>query len=193
MIPGNRLSSIAQAAVFIGNRNKPKQTALEDSESFNQQVSELVYQLEAWEGVCDGSVITLSAVGEDDIIAATDTDITEFSFTFDQNKHPVISYVAGGIAKLKWYDPTVPGTVTTAYDNTYVTPRVSLDDKHRLAADTSDVIFAYIRANRLRVRIQRERYETEHDYGVVPTGTKLRRIGMNFGNRFTFEAYTEDI
>lgn len=191
MIPGNKLSTDAHPALFLGQRATPTDSALLEYDTAAVPVSTLVYELEDWTGTCtDGENIVLSSPDESDIIAVTDTDITELSFAFDQNHRPIVAYVAGGSAKLRWYDLTVPGWVTTDYGATYLSPRVSLDDKHRLALGTSDVIFAYIRANKLRWRIQRDRYLTE--YPTVPgadldPGLRLRRIGMNVDNRFQFE------
>jgi len=191
MIPEERLSSTAVIAPFMGARNAPDIGPLLDRENGGVALQDPSQGLLAkeWLGTCDGSQITLSAEGVSPTVVITDTDITEFSFTFDQNMNVAVSYVAGGSTKLNWFDLTVNQQVTTVFGAGYLTPRVSLDDKHPLASDTSDVIFAYVLNDNLYYRQQRDRYQTERLLKAGLNGFLLRKIGMNTKNRFQFQIY----
>lgn len=189
MIPNNSLSSVKQVAPFLGARVAPDFVLLNDRETANIPVSAFVYEPQDWTASCDGSNIVLHSVGQTDIAAVTDTGITEISFTFDQNKNYIVAYVANGVAKLNWYDATIPARTTTTLGSTYFSPRVSLDNKSRMASATNDVILAYIRNGQLRYRQQRDKYATEYVLATLTQNTRLRRIGMNSVNRLQFEYY----
>lgn len=104
-------------------------------------------------------------VEADDVPAVSlfsDTQITEASLAFDQNMQPTVSYVSQGETKLYWYDSEIEGFTTTVFGNSYISPRVTLDDHRYLAFAWSDVIFSYIRDGNLYVRAQRDRYGEEY-------------------------------
>lgn len=114
-----------------------------------------------------------------------DKNITEVSHTFDQNGNVVIAYVAGGDAKLYWYDPTAADYVTDNFGADMNNPRVTLDDKRDFASSYSDIIFAYKRADQLCYRVQRERYATEHV--LLPSvGGELYTVQMGSNLRLQF-------
>lgn len=189
MIPGGRLSTTQFPAAFLGARASGDISFLLDREDGGVALQDPSQGLlvKQWLGVCDGSTITISAPGVSPTVVITDTDITEFAFTFDQNMNVAVSYRAAGITKLNWFDIIANDQVTTVYGADYLSPRVSLDDKHPLASDTSDVIFAYIRGTNLYYRQQRDRYDTEYLLGPVESGYTPHKIGMNVENRFQFE------
>jgi hypothetical protein len=188
MIPQERISTVPLPAAFLGARDAPDIGPLLDREDGGVALQDPSQGLlvRRWLGVCDGTDITLSTAGVEPIVVISDTDITEFSFSFDQNMNVVVGYRAAGIAKLNWFDVVANAQVTTVYGADYLSPRVALDDKHPLASDTSDVIFAYIRGDALYYRQQRDRYQQERLLaGSVPGA--LNKIGMNAENRFQFE------
>lgn len=189
MIPDNRLSTTKHVSSFIGAREVPDFVLLNDRETANVPVTAWQYQTEDWIATCDGGTVILSNPNYSDIEAVQDSNITEISFTFDQNKNYVVAYVANNIAKLNWFDITQNDRITSILGSTTFSPRVSLDDKHRLASDTSDVILAYIKSGQLRYRQQRDRYLTEYTLATLTPNTRLRRIGMNKQNRLQFEYY----
>lgn len=192
MIPQGRLSSVTLFAPFMGARGDSGIGPILDREdggiALNDPSEGLLYQ--PWLGVCDGVSITLSAPNTAPVTWITGAEISEFSFSFDQNMRPAVAYVEAGIAKLNWFDVAVNQQVTTVYDDTYRNPRMSLDDKHRLASDTSDVIFAYLRGGSLYYRQQRDRYLTEYLLASGVQG-RLNRIGLNRQNRMQFELVIE--
>ena len=145
-----------------------------------------------WYGYVKGKAIYLHCSGAEPVtVLAFDGDVTELSFSFDQNMRPTIAYVENDVAKLYWYDASVAKNVLTLYPN-ITNPRLSLDDKRKFNIGNSDIIFAYIvDHNRLCYRLQRERYGAEH---VLLTDTTksdeepliLNNIGMSRDNRFLF-------
>lgn len=194
MIPQNRLSTWRMVAPFSGARAMPRLSLLEDREDGGVGLSDSSQGLlvKTWEATCDGADITLRADGVSPTVVHSDADITEISFTFNQNMQPVLAWVAGGITKLRYYDVGTSNFITTAFGATYQSPRVSLDDKHRLASDTNDVIFAYVRAGGLYYRQQRENYATERLLmSGLAAGTRLWRMGMSVENRLQFELGSE--
>lgn len=120
------------------------------------------------------------------LISDKPDSITEIDITFDQNMCPCIAYLAGGVAKLYWYNAEI-----SDYDTTIIAgaknPRVSLDDKRRFNVANSDIILAYLSGGRLCYRLQRERYTNEHELvNAVPPDARLQKIGMGVQNRFLF-------
>jgi hypothetical protein len=192
MLPDNTLTEIDRAS-FLPPRNKPQKPtatwelggiALSDtSEPFEYY----------WYGYVKGKAIYLQRSGAEPIaVLAFAGDVTEMSFSFDQNMRPTIAYVENGVAKLYWYDASAAKNVLTLYPN-ITNPRLSLDDKRKFNIGNSDIIFAYVTDyNRLCYRLQRERYSSEH---VLLTDTTksdekpliLVKTGMSRDNRFLFE------
>lgn len=197
MIPEQRKSFEPRPGPFIGPRNSPDIGPLLDREHGGVALQDPSEGLVArsWLGTASDTQIQISTQGVAPTVVVTDVDITEFSFTFDQNMNVVVSYVAGGVAKLNWFDVTVPAQVTTPF-GALDSPKVSLDDKHPLANDTSDVIFSYVRDGSLYYRQQRERYLTERlictagellNLGIA--SPLLRKTGMGKTQRFQWEFY----
>jgi len=192
MIPDGRLSSEAVPARYAGGRAVPELRPTRDSEDggvgLNNPAAGLLVRV--WHGITDGTQITVWTDGVTPTVIVTDTDITEISFTFDQNMNYACAYVSGGVTKLKWFDVTVNSMVTTTFGEDYFSPRVTLDDKHRMATGSSDIIFAYFRDGALCYRQQRDRYATEYELqsGFDPQ-ERLRRVGMNAAGRLQFEHY----
>lgn len=189
MIPQQRIQPLASPAAFLGARASADigwPLDYEDGGIALQDPSAgLLYQ--QWTGrLLDGTTITLQGSNmESPTTWLTGAGITEFSFTFDQNMKPAVAFVEGGVAKLNWFDVTVNQQVTTSFGDSVKNPRVSLDDKHRLASATSDVIFAYLRNGNLYYRQQRDRYLVEYPLATFVAG-RLNKIGMNVKNRFQF-------
>ena len=115
----------------------------------------------------------------------TGNDITEASLSFDQNMNPFVAFVQAGQAKIYWYDPVVPGQVTTDLAADVVSPRCCIDQKDPLDIANSDNILAYIRDGWLRLRYQRDRYTVEHDMCEVGDAL-LVSVAMNVGNQLQF-------
>lgn len=111
-------------------------------------------------------------------------NLQELSITFDQLMNLTLAVVDNGETFLRWYDTVAGEMTTTSYGTDLVSPKVSLDNKH-VSDGTSDIIFAYIRDNRLYYRMQRDRYQTEYKVSDRPV-RRIQKIGMTVGSRFQF-------
>ncbi len=119
----------------------------------------------------------------------TDMDITEVSLAFDQNMRPLIAYVAGGTAKLFWYDTNLADYTTTAFAG-MKSPVVTLDDKRATATrlGQSDVLLLYITgAGELAYRQQRDRFGTEYILDANPPTQRIARYGLASNLRMQIE------
>ena len=143
----------------------------------------------AWHGWMDKTNIYIKRadLATEYLLLTDEQDsITEIDVTFDQNMRPCVTWVAGGVAKLYWYNAEIADYNTTTYAGVK-NPRVSLDDKRRFNVANSDIIFSYVRGGSLCYRLQRERYKTEHVLvSNISSDAKLQKIGMGTQNRFLF-------
>lgn len=192
MLPDNTLIELDRAS-FLPPRNKPqKPTASWElgGIALSDTSEPMTYY---WYGYVKSKAIYLQRSGAEPVaVLAFAGEVTEMSFSFDQNMRPTIAYIEDGVAKLYWYDASAAKNVLTLYPN-ITNPRLSLDDKRKFNIGNSDIIFAYvIDHNRLCYRLQRERYGAEH---VLLTDTTksdekpliLVKTGMSRDNRFLFE------
>lgn len=140
----------------------------------------------------DNNAVKLSTVANTDLATVfAASQITELSFTFDQNMRVAIAYVENTIAKLRWYDPITHTTVTDVLQGAR-SPLIGLDDKRLRSLQTSDVIVCYIKENAVYYRLQRERYIDEHHLQDLPPGRhQLLNVGMTSQNRFEVLARTD--
>lgn len=122
-------------------------------------------------------------------------NITWARLAFDQNMHPVISFVGGAGPAFFWFDPLLPGNTITALPSTVVKPSVTMDDKRALQTTlgNNDVVMAYINLGNLCYRLQRERYNTEHIWLVnivaLIANPSVNKIGMTTGLRLLIEVH----
>ena len=114
------------------------------------------------------------------------TGITDISLAFDQNMNPFVGFTEGAHSRFYWYDTTVEQMIFTDLPSGSICPRCCLDDKRETQTALSDIIIAYIRADGLYFRAQRDRFLVEY---TLQTGlnAKLDRIGMTTQNRIQFK------
>jgi len=191
MIPGGQLSSEAITARIIGGRGKDI-SGTRDFEhggiALNDPSEGKMFQI--WSGKLEGNNIILESPSTDPEVIYNASGITEFSFTFDQNMRPTISFIQDTIAKYRWYDSTIPDYRVSIIPGDIRTPKVFLDDK-RVSQDLkSDILLAYIKVRRnikdLYYRLQRDRYATEYLL-KKNCGGLLHTFGMNKKLRLQFE------
>lgn len=115
-------------------------------------------------------------------------NVTYLSFAFDINMRPVVAYVADGICYLWWYDSSQSAQVNTNL-GACIFPQLALDEKRAALSANADVIFAYIKNRKLYMRIQRERFQIEHE---ITQAKRLIQIGMMTNYRFGFAYYNWD-
>jgi hypothetical protein len=123
----------------------------------------------------------------------TEAGISEISLAFDQSMNPTIAYTAMGVAKLWWYDASVPGRVTTTFPSGCLSLFLTLDDKRQGQNATSDVLLFYMRASKLCFRQQRDRFATERVLRWIKgSAATIKRVGMSAGNRIQIELQGAD-
>lgn len=113
--------------------------------------------------------------------------ITALSLAFDQNMKPVVAFELQGRLWLWWYDSVYEDPVFSDFGEGRC-PRTTLDDKRASQTANSDVIFAYIREDKLCYRQQRDRFTREFimRQNVNPM-TRLKNMGLTDKMRFQFE------
>lgn len=184
-MPDNMLSTTPVPGQIVGGRSLSVTSTVDYEDggiALNDPSAGLLYQV--WRGRLIGDDVVLDAPEVEPVTVYSDSAITEFSFTFDQNMRPVVTFMADNIAYLYWYDSTVPGQVTTEIGSGVISPRVILDDKRPLGLAQSDVILAYVRAGALRTRIQRDRFLVEYTHAA--TGGRLVKVGFSDQLRLQF-------
>jgi hypothetical protein len=189
MLPENTLSSTPIPGVFTGARYNliTITTDYEDGGiGINDASQGLLYQ--QWKAQLVGEEILLSAPNTPEFTAYTGTNITEISFTFDQNMRFTLAFIQAGQAKLFWYDTTVSSMVVTVLASDVVNPRLTLDDKRINQSASSDIILAYKRGTGLYYRQQRDRYTIEY---LLATGITQRLNKIGFSNKLRLQFYLQ--
>jgi hypothetical protein len=123
----------------------------------------------------------------DPIAIHTESNVEEFTFTFDHNmRWTSACRLDDDTVKFRWYDTLIEDYTTTTYSD-YTSVRLAHDDKRsaQVNVGASDVILTYIRAGRVRWRIQRDRYLTEYTHNdlTVPAVYRITHFGMNTTSR----------
>ena len=190
MFVGNILSTTDVAAPLVGARALPI-SGMVDYEDGGIGISDpsegLLYQI--WKA----TIVDAGGSNKEVYFEAPNTaphlvysggNITEISFTFDQNMRPVLAFVENDLPYFRWYDSSAEAQVVTALDSGVINPRVFLDDKRVLQRGNSDIILGYIKADNLYFRMQRDRFGVEYllKEGVL----SLSKIGMNRQLRLQF-------
>ncbi len=186
MLPDNVLSSAPVNAAFSGARALPV-TRLVDYEDGGVAIQDPSQgsQYQRWRGRLLGNEIILDAPEVEPFAVYSGADITEFSFTFDQNMRPAIAFVQNGVAKLRWFDSQAGQQVITDIGAGVITPRVTLDDKRFTQSANSDIILSYVRDGGLYYRQQRDRFTIERLLDAGPH-KGLIKIGMGSNLRLQF-------
>ncbi|UEW68384.1 hypothetical protein [Xanthomonas phage JUN5] len=141
-------------------------------------------RVQLWRVQVLGTDVVIDHDGGPQQVMFSRPNITEVSLAFDQNMRPYIAFVQDGTAWLWWFDSQAGAMVFSSFPG-MVTPRITTDEKRELQLQNSDVILAYVRANNLYFRMQRERFQTERLLASAVNAT-LVAIGMNRGNRLQF-------
>lgn len=119
--------------------------------------------------------------------------VASLTFAFDHNMRPTVAFTtqSGGLY-LWWYDTVAGAHVFSPPFIDCKNPRLTLDDKRKIAQTSSDVIFAYLKKNGstfdLCYRQQRDRYTIER---TLRTGLNknavLKNVYMGNNWRLNFE------
>ena len=115
----------------------------------------------------------------------TIANVTELSFTFDNQARPVIAYVQSGVAYLAWFNGA---WVDVALGTAARGPMLAQDGS--LVADVSamGVVVAYLRNGQLYARESRFNYSVELALGTAPaSSTRVARMGMSTADTLLIE------
>lgn len=185
MIPDNVLSSRLIWSDFLF----PDRLARRQFEDFEmggiaiQNPSRgLNYQM--WRGEYRGGEVRLlpANTGIPVVLFNDPRDITEFSFSFDQNMNWTTAVLdSTGVAEHKWYDPLTSSHATNIYTGIQ-SIHLCLDDKRPMQVEggVTDVVMSYIKTNgQFCWRLQRERFENEYvRWSGVPGDYWIKKNGM---------------
>lgn len=186
MIPEERLSSNPVYAQFLGARSGAISRTLdrEDGPRYLQNTNwGLFYQI--WEARLSAIGVLMHSVTYDEFTAYESTNLTEVSFSFDQNGRYAVVMMYRGRTILYWYDPLAEDYATLDLGLGLTSPKLSLDDKRETQTDTSDIILGYFRDQNLCYRQQRDRFLIERILKTNVNG-RLKKIGMTRNLRFQF-------
>lgn len=191
MLPGNVASSIGAPGDVL-SPDDVGSSLLVDFERGGVSIGDasLGLDVQDWQCKLNDSTgqVFINPVGDLDALYLTLSGASELAFAFDQQMRPVLAFMAGTVARLRWYDTTVSNFVITDFPGIR-SPRLTLDDKRPSQSAMSDVIFAYIKDNGdLCYRQQRDRYLIERvlHTGVDPS-MRLIAVGMANNLRLHFE------
>jgi len=187
MLPNNTLSDVALPASFLSPRDAPPMPLI-DYELGGIAISDASQGLMAksWRMRWIAGDFIADAPAVAPAVIYSRSNVSEFSFTFDQNMKPFITFVDTAGAHYYWYDATVSDYRVVDLASDVITPKCSLDDKRLNQVGRSDIILAYMRSGSLYYRQQRDRFGTERLL-KDNVGGYLRRIGMNQIWRFQFD------
>lgn len=149
----------------------------------------LKYQI--WKGWWDATDATVYLSTDDasatPIAIFTESDVIEFTFTFDQNmRWAAATRLVGNVLHFRWYDTAAESYVTSVYTG-ISSVGLALDDKRDMQVQfgATDMILTYVRADQVCWRIQRDRFLTEYTHSgfIVPDSMRITHFGMSKINR----------
>lgn len=186
MIPEGGLASESRFAPWLDYNNKPF-SPLVDHEMGGVAIGDASQGLRVklWTVDVHEGMVRVHDGGEQSEPLFPADGIERLGLAFDQNMRPFVAYMQEGVARFFWYDTLAQafatGEIPGARDVC-----CCLDDKRELQAQSSDIILAYLRGDKLCYRQQRDRYGIEY---VLKDGVggELRRVGMNTANALQFE------
>lgn len=184
MLPEHTLSDPAVLGKFIyptGIAKHPLEYYERGGIAIQDASQGLRYQ--AWRGYYDQITEEVRLKGlttEVETVLFTQEDVVELAFCFDQNmRWATVVKLLDGTVEFRWFD-TVPGAyVTTTYPDSYLSPKLTLDDKRPLEVLHNDMLLTYIREGKLYLREQRDRFGVEYLlYENIPNNTEITYFGM---------------
>ena len=154
--------------------------------------------VQSWRAWLVGSSVrcapdSLAELGDVGVELLNVSGITELSLAFDQNMHPAVAYVAGGLTYLWWFDTQAGGQATLLLPGC-ASPFITMDDKRDVSLATSDILLFYIRASALHYRQQRDRFTIETRLtDLAPDMTRIVRAGMGSNYRLQVEVANSNV
>ncbi|MCE2597190.1 hypothetical protein K6Y31_20665 [Motilimonas cestriensis] len=110
--------------------------------------------------------------------------IVSMDLTFDQNGRPIVFYTLDNVdIKIHFYDSNL-GRVDTRVFTQGAYPLAAFDVPQNASSAISDACLFYVRDNTAYMRVQRDRFEIEHNLGITHPGLILLSAGLNKNNAF---------
>ncbi len=186
MIPSGTCSTNPVVALYSKANALPFTNLVdyEDGPVYIQDTSSgMDYQV--WRARLVGDTVYITSPTTPETPVFTVRGISEISLTFDQNARYVITYLVAGEVWVYWFDTIPSRFVHTLVETGAYSPRISLDDKRKMALSSSNIILGYVKDNCLYCRSQKDRYQIPYLL-EENIGGRLLRIGMNINYRFQF-------
>lgn len=109
--------------------------------------------------------------------------IKDLALTFDQLGRPLVFYRTENLdLKFYWYDPVLQQNAIADLGQGY-DPVACFDFPQDTGQAFTDMLVFYVRANRIYMRVQRDRFAIEYDTGVEHPGLRLESAGFRVDNR----------
>lgn len=183
MLPDNALSASPIIDSFI---LPARSSMLEDFEFGDTNIYEATQSFQTlWKCFYENGHIKISN-DENTHVLLEIAEVVALALAFDLNMRPMVAYNTKFSSFLYWYDTSVGAQITTELGKDYHFLQLSLDDNRSSQSANADIILAYIKNNKLFMRIQRERFQIEHE---LTQSKRLIQIGMMKNNRFGFAYY----
>ena len=152
------------------------------------------YQGYVWESSyvpSTGSIrLTNLTTSSTSVVLSGIMNVIAISFSFDQNMRPMIVWTTSqNTASYYWYDTVTQGFLITSLPEGTDSVALTMDDKRQtlVRSNLSDILLFYTNNNELFVRVQRERFNTDHKIADLTPKTKLGRVGMGSDLRLKIE------
>lgn len=190
MIPNGIFSETPVYAPFLYPDNRPWLT-WEDWEMggiAHQDPSQgLLYQpWKAWYTEEGELFVQPQVTLTEPLLIMTQPRASYIGLTFDRSMNLCVTWRILNVVYLYWYDTSTEQYVTSAFTGGR-SPRVVHDDKRQGASNWDDILLFYLKEDKLCMRRQRDRYNTELIMGTVSPELNLYRAGMTVNNRLQLE------
>lgn len=180
------LSSSPQRGSFVEKQNRRTLPLIDyelGASALNSAAED--YNEFLWTAESDGTNVIVYREGVEPVKVLTDSDITQIALGFDQTMQPHIAYMAGGVCKFYWYDTLTDEMQTMVIPNGR-SPRLCMDEKRGVFIISSDLLLTYKVGANVCVRVQRERFQTEHVLETDQPGD-IVIFGRNNKNRLQWK------
>lgn len=109
--------------------------------------------------------------------------IEELCLTFDQLGNPIVFYRLGTDIKIYWFNPLIE---QYELKNLAVGDNIScnFDVQDDVGVNYSDAMVFYVRGDKIYMRVQRDRFETEYLTPITDSNLNIKSCGMRVDNRF---------
>lgn len=191
MFPNDQLSDVANFAPFqpwLRGKRDFKSDMVRAGLDFNNAGQGLDVQL--WKvRLYDNGQVTFAPEDShflDETLVVTFHGANEVTGTFDNNMQPAVSIVMGSDAKLYWYDATISAFRTDTFTGVR-SPLLRMDDVRDGQSTNRDMIFSYIRNNKVYFRKSRERFLTERELFDCHRWQRIHQCGMNIINCYQWQ------